>query len=112
MHNPKNLNSVRPRAVEHDYSFEARHTKNSQRCQARMLEPRMPSHLRLRGEESEGLMSSYEETMTDFGVRFRREVIGLVVEVLVCLRANGVVSIHRVSVFCRRSSSRRCFSSQ
>lgn len=30
-------------------------------------------------------MGSYEETMTDFGVRFRGEVIGLVVEVLVSL---------------------------
>jgi antitoxin component of RelBE/YafQ-DinJ toxin-antitoxin module len=42
----------------------------------------------------------------------RGKIIGLVVEVLIRLRANDVASTHRIPVLFRRSSNRRCLSSQ
>jgi len=109
---PKNLHSVRAGAVEYEHPFEARHTKDSQRCNTRVLEPTIPSHLRLCGEERKRLMGSEEKLVANLGVRLRGKIIGLIVEVLIRLRANDVASTHRIPVLFRRSSNRRCLSSQ
>jgi hypothetical protein len=42
----------------------------------------------------------------------RGRIIGLLVEVLIRLGANNVASTHRMPVLFRRSSNRRCLSSQ
>ena len=57
-------------------------------------------------------MGSEEKLVTNLGVRLRGKIIGLVVEVLIRLRANDVASTHRIPVLFRRSSNRRCLSSQ
>ena len=112
VHHTKNFNSVRARTVKHEYLFKTGDPKNTQRFKTGVLEPRMPSHLGLCGEESKRLVGGDEEAVTGFWARFRGKVISLVVKVLVRLRTNDVASTHRVPVFLRRSSSRRCFSSQ
>ena len=43
----ENLHSVRAGAVKYEHPFEARHSKDSKRCDTRVVEPRIPSHLRL-----------------------------------------------------------------
>ena len=72
----------------------------------------MPSHLRLCGEDRKRLMGSEEKLVTNLGVRLRGEIIGLVVEVLIRLGANDVASAHLITALFRRSSKRRCLSSQ
>jgi hypothetical protein len=108
----KNLNSVGARAVEYEHPFEARHSKDSQRCNTWVLEPIIPSHLRLCGEEGKRLVGSEEKLVAHLGVRLRGKIIGLVVEVLIRLWANNVASTHRMPVLFRRSSNRRCLCSQ
>ena len=112
MDNPKNLHSVWTRKVEHEHSFEARHSEDSQRCNTTGLEPTMPSPLRLRGEERKCLMGGEEKPVANLGARLAGKMIGLVVEVLIRLGANNVARTHRVPVLFRRSSNRRCLSSQ
>ena len=109
---PKDLHSVRERPVEYEHPFEARHSKDPQRCNTRVLEPTIPSHLRLCGEERKRLMGCEEKLVPHVRVRLRGKIIGLVVEVLVRLRANDVASSHRLPFLFRRSSNRRCLSSQ
>jgi antitoxin component of RelBE/YafQ-DinJ toxin-antitoxin module len=53
-----------------------------------------------------------EKPVAHLGVCLRGKIIGLVVEVLIRLGANNVASTHRIPVALRRSSSRRCLSSQ
>jgi len=93
---PKNLHSVGARAVEYEHPFEARHSKDSKRCNTRVLQPTIPSHLRLCGEERKRLVGSEEKLVAHLGVRLRGKVIGLVVEVLIRLRANNVASTQKV----------------
>ena len=76
-----------------------------------MFEARVPTHLRLSGEERKRFMSRYKEPMPDFRPGFRGIVERLIIKVLVRLRANEVTA-HRVPVILRRSSSLLCFSSQ
>ena len=60
-----------------------------------------------------GIVSGKHEAMADFGTRFRRVVIRLVIKILISFGADYVPALaHRAPVFFRRSSSRRCFSSQ
>ena len=108
----KNLHSARARAVEYEPPFEARHSKDSKRRNTRVLEPTIPSHLRLFGEERKRLVGSEEKLVAHLGVRLRGKIIGLVVGVLIRLRANKVASTHRIPVLFRRSSKRRCLYSQ
>ena len=82
MDHTKNLHSVGARAAEYEHPFEARHSKDSKRCSTRVLEPTIPSHLRLCGEDRKGFMGSEEKLVTNLGVRLRGKIIGLVVEVL------------------------------
>ena len=112
MDHPKNLHSVGAGAVEYEHPFEARHSKNSKRRDTRVLEPTIPSHLRLCGEERKRLVGSKEKLVAHLGVRLRGKIIGLVVEVLIGFRANNVAGTHRIPVLFRRSSKRRCLSSQ
>jgi hypothetical protein len=103
---------LRAGEVEHKRPFEARDSKDSQRCNTRVAEPTMPSHLRLCGEERKGLMGCQEKPVAHLGVRLRGKIIGLVVEVLIRLRAKHVARTHRIPAFFKRSSNRRCLSSQ
>jgi len=109
---PKNLHPVRAATVEYEHPFEARHPKDSQRCNTRVLEPAIPSHLWLCGEERERFVGSEEKLVAQLGVRLSGKTIGLVVEVLICFRADNVASTHRVPALFRRSSNRRCLSTQ
>jgi hypothetical protein len=108
----KNLLSIRPRSVEHAHTFEVRHPKDSQRCQTRHLEPAMPSHLRLCGKERERFVCGEEKLVTNPRAGLRGKIIGLVVEVLIRLRADDVAGTHLVPVLLRRSSNWRCLASQ
>ena len=112
VYDSENFNSVRARPVQDDHPFEAGHRKDSQGLKIGVLEPRMPSHRELCGQEGERFMGCDEEAVTDFWTRFVGKVLRLIVEITVCLRANDVAAVHRVPVFFSRSSSRRCFSSQ
>ena len=112
MDHPKNLHSVWAGAVEYEHPFEARHSKDSQRCNSRVLEPTIPSHLWLCGKERERPVGGEEKLVAHVGVRLRGKIIGLVVEVLIRLWANNVAVAHFVPVLFRRSSNRRCLSAQ
>jgi len=70
--NPKNIHTVRTREVEHEHSFEARHSKDSKRCNTAGLKPTMPPHLRLRGEERKCLMGGEEKPVANLGARLAR----------------------------------------
>ena len=52
------------------------------------------------------------DRVAHLGIRLGGKIIGLVVEVLIRLRTNNVASAHRIPVLFRRSSNRRCLSSQ
>ena len=112
MDHPKNLHSVQAGAVEYEHPFEPRHSKDSKRCNARVPEPTIPSHLRLCGEERKRLVGSEEKLVAHLGVRLRGKIIGLVVEVLIRLRAKNVARTHRLPVLFSSSSNRRCLCSQ
>jgi hypothetical protein len=62
---PKNLQSVRAWAVEYERLFKARHSKDSQRCNARVLEATIPSHFRLCGEERKRVLLGPPQSFLD-----------------------------------------------
>lgn len=72
----------------------------------------MPTDLGIGSKKGEGLMGREKKAVTKIGTRLRREVVGLVVEVLVGLGADEVDRAHREPDFLKRSSRRRCFSCQ
>src|SRR5215475_12745686 len=73
----------------------------------------MLTHLRLSGEKREAFMGGNTEPVAEFRPSFGRVVESLFFEIVVRFRANDVAALrHRVPVFFRRSSRRRCFSSQ
>ena len=76
MDHPKNLHSVWAGEVEHKHTLEARHSKDSQRCNTGVAEPTMPSHLRLCGEERKRFGGSEEKPVAHVRVCLRGEVIG------------------------------------
>ena len=78
----------------------------------RVLQAGMPSHVGLGGKERKGFVGSEKKLVSNSGVRLRGKIIGLVVEVLIRLRANDVASTHLITALFRRSSNRRCLSSQ
>jgi hypothetical protein len=112
VHDPKNFYSIPARAVEYEQPLEARHSKQSQRGKSRVLQARMPSHVGLGGEERKGFVGSERKVVTNSGVRLRGKIISLVAKVLIGLRANNLARRHRVPVLFKRSSNRRCLSSQ
>lgn len=67
------------RTIEDEASFEARYPEDSQGGEFRMLEPGMPSHFGVGGEQGEGFMRCQEKAVANFGTRFRGQVIGLIV---------------------------------
>jgi hypothetical protein len=73
----------------------------------------MSPHVGLRGKKSERTVGRNEKTVADFGTRPRGVVVRLMIKVLVCFGSDDLsTAAHRVPVFFRRSSRRRCFSSQ
>ena len=112
VHDPKNFDSVRARAVQYEQFLEARYSKHSQRRKSRVLEAGTPSHVGLGSEERKGFVGSEKKVVTNSGVRLRGKIISLVDKVLIGLRANNVASRHRAPVLFRRSSNRRCWFSQ
>ena len=112
VHDPNNFHSIQARAVEYEQPLEARHSKHSQRRKNRVLQARMPPHVGLCGEERKCFVGGEEKVMTNSGVRLRGKIISLVGKVLISLGANNVAGSHRIPVLLRRSSNRRCLSSQ
>ncbi len=56
MHDSKDLNSIRVRTIKHEDSLEAGYPEDSQSSEFGMLEPGMPSHLRICGQQAKCLM--------------------------------------------------------
>ena len=86
-------------------SFQNQKFETHARCQPGAPEPKKPTHLGLSREQGEGLMSSHEKAMASLRACFCCEVVCLLVEVSVCLRAKEVPSVHCPLVPRRRSSS-------
>ena len=110
---PKHLDAAFKRAVQDQNPLEARHSKNADASDLRVAELCVPAHLGLGGKQCKRVVRRHQEAVTKFRVCFYRVVKGLIVEVLIGLRANDVLGVgQRVPVRLSRSSSRRCFSSQ
>ena len=112
VHDSKDFYTIQARAVEYKQPLEARYSKHSQRRKGRVLQARMPSHVGVGGEERKRFVGSEEKVATNSGVRLCGKILSLVGKVLISLRANNVAGSHRVPVLFRRSSNRRCLSSQ
>jgi len=57
-------------------------------------------------------MSGKQEAVANVGIGLRGKIIGLIFEVLVGLRAEGVSAAHWIPDCFKRSSNRRCWLSQ
>ena len=110
MDHPEDLHTVRAWAVEYEHLFEPGRTEDSQGFETRDLEPAMPSHFGLCGEERKRLVGGQEKRVANLGAGLRGKVKGVVVEVLIGLGPNGIACAHR-GLF-RRSSKRWCLLSQ
>src|ERR1035441_2653772 len=105
MYYPNNLDSRRERHVKHQHLFKVRNAKHSQRLQPCVSEAKEPTHLGLRRQQREGLMCCHEETMARLRTCLSCEIKCLLVEVLVCLRAKDIPSVHCPVVPRSRASS-------
>ena len=105
--------AVEERKVEDEDLFESVHAKDTQALKARVLQPGAPAHVRLGRQKGKGIVSGKQETMSKFRTRFGCVVIRLVIKIPISFWANYVPGLaHRVPVFFRRASSRRCLSAQ
>ena len=78
-----------------------------------MTEARTPAHVGLGCEESKSLMSRHQETVAKLGASNSAVIVGLVVKITLCSGSDYIAPFaDRVPVFARRSSRRRCLSSQ
>src|SRR5690242_524205 len=106
-----------PPAQRTDHSLQALATEEGpqvpQRFKPRVLESGAPAHARLGGEKGKRVVGREQEPMPKLGACFPSVVIRLLIEIQVSSWPDNVAAFaHRVPVFFKRSSSRRCFSSQ
>ena len=112
MNYPDDLDSGWERPVDYQHLFKTRNSKHSKGSQPGMLKAEGPTHLGLRREQREGFVRSHEKTVAGFRAGFGRKIVGLPIEVAVCLRAKDIPGVHCPLAPRRRSSSIRCFASQ
>lgn len=77
-----------------------------------MLQARVPPHFRVCRKQNERFVRGDEEAVPNFRTCFFGEIERLMVEVPVGLWTNDIADTHRLPVFFKRSSSRRCLASQ
>lgn len=94
MHHSENVNSAGNRTIENDDSLETGYSKDPQRFERRVLQPYTPSHFRLCGQKSKGLVRGDQEAMAKFRTSFRGVMVGLFLEVAVGLWANDIRRAH------------------
>ena len=95
------------------YQLHIRDPEHPQVLEIRVSESSMPSHVGLGGKKSKGVVGRYKKTVADFGTGGGGVVVRLILTILVCFGPDDVPAFaHRMPVFFRRSSRRRCCSSQ
>ena len=113
MNNPQDLYAIKQREIEKENPFKTRDRKQPQALEIRVSESSMPSHVGLGGQECKGVVGRYEKTVADFGAGGGRVVVRLILKILIGFGSDDVPAFaHRMPVFFRRSSRRRCCSSQ
>jgi hypothetical protein len=61
--------------------LESVHAKDTQALEAAVLQPGVPTHVRLGRKKCKGIVSGKQEAMADFGTPFPRVVIRLVIKI-------------------------------
>jgi hypothetical protein len=120
MNDAQNIHTIGKRKVQDENALEAFNTEYPQVFELRTPQPRMPSHIGLSSEKSESVVSRRQKSVAHFGCSGGSVVNGLLVRIPVrggtenvAARAQRVSAFFRSSLFIfRRSSRRRCFSSQ
>ena len=110
---PQDFHAIEQREIEDENPFEIRYPKHPQALEISVSESSMPPHLGLGGKKNKGVVGRYEKTVADFGTGDGGVIVRLILKILVCFGSDDVPAFaHRMPVFFRRSSRRRCCSSQ
>jgi len=113
MNHAEDLHAIEQGKVQDENSLETLHPKHPHGFEAWVPQAGMPSDVRLRCKKSERVMGSDEKAMAELGVCRSSVVVGLVLEISVGFWSDYLAAFtHRMPVFFRRSSRRRCFASQ
>ena len=113
VNNPQDLCAIEQREIEDENPLKIRDPKHPEVLEISVSESSMPSHVGLGGKKSKGVVGRYEKTVADFGTGDDGVIVRLILKILVCFGSDDVPAFaHRVPVFFRRSSRRRCCSSQ
>jgi KH domain len=95
------------------YSLEPLHPEYPQLFELWAPKAGVPPYIGLSGKKSESIVGRHQKPVAHLGAGHCSVVVGLVVEIPVRSGVDNVAGFaHRAPVFFRRSSRRRCFSSQ
>jgi hypothetical protein len=113
VNDPQNICSVDQWKIQDENDFKSFNPEDSHSFETCSLEARMPPDIRMRSEERKRLMRRQQEFVTKFGRGGGCVVVCLVLKITVRSGPDYVAAFaHSAPVFFKRSSSRRCFSSQ
>jgi hypothetical protein len=101
----QNLDAVGTRQVQDQHFLEAVYPENPQTLEVGVPQSGMPTHIRLRGKQGEGVVSRYQEAVTNFGTGNCGVALRLVIKIPVCPGSDDVtIFAHHVAVSPRPSS--------